>query len=134
MGGCSEQGKRGTLFAGYIALNRTNLEHCGAPVEDGSTAPFLFFWGLRYISLWLLLSKTTASSNHGGEKGWLGRHFLIPHTSASGRHSSWDLSGWSSVILQNQGFYPGGVQAARSKALQRVPLSSYRSPKQYFSF
>lgn len=96
---------------------------------------FSFYQGLRALALWFLLSRTTAPSNPGKERGQLGRHSsLISHSSASGKHSSWDPSGWLSVALQNERFYSGRVQAAQSKALQRVSLASYQSPSQYSSF
>ena len=65
MGGCSEQGKRHTLCAGY-KWNRTNPEHCGDQLWMGEL-PFFSFSGDQSISAMVTIVKGFPDGASGKE-------------------------------------------------------------------
>ena len=65
VGGCSEQGKRRTLCAGY-KWNRTNPEHCGDQLWMGEL-PFFSFSGDQGISAMVTIVKGFPGGASGKE-------------------------------------------------------------------
>lgn len=124
--GAASTGKDACCVLGTLHWTEQTQGISDCPVRDGSIVPFPFIQGLVYIALWLLLSRTTASSNPCKEQGQSGRHSLIPHTSASGKLQ--DPSVWPGAVLQNWGFHLGWVQAAKVKLFKRLLSPVTKAP------